>query len=222
MKEVKKKSLKAVILSDTHGYHEEIEVPEGDLLIHCGDCLKGGLHTPLDSVIAFNQWLGTLPHPHKILIAGNLDIPFETHSLKARSLITHAIYLEDEAIEIEGWKIYGSPYTPRFGPWAFQKPAGPRMKEVWDRIPEDTDILITHGPPKGILDRTFLGIHAGCERLAQKIERIHVKYHFFGHIHEARGSLQKGETLFVNAALYPPSFKKTKEPLSPFSIVLTP
>lgn len=214
------KPLVAVILSDTHGDHRKVEVPEGDIFIHCGDSLKGSLHNPEDALFELNEWLGSLPHRYKILIGGNHDFLLESKGKEVQKYFTHAIYLQDQAVEIEGWKIYGSPFTPKFGIWAFQKPAGKAMKEVWDKIPKDTDILITHGPPKGILDRTYTGKEAGCEMLAQKIKEIRPKYHFFGHIHEAYGTEKKEGTLFLNAALYS-SFFGVKTSPTPYCITLT-
>ena len=104
--------------------------------------------------------------------------------MNARSWITNAHYLCDESLTLDGVKFYGSPWQPRFFDWAFNKDRGAPLKAIWDKIPLDTDVLITHGPPHGILDLTFDKIKAGCEELLLAVQRIKPKVHVFGHIHE--------------------------------------
>lgn len=190
--------MKIVCISDTHNKHREIEVPQGDILIHAGDFSGHGKPSELS---AFNHWLGELPHRHKMIIAGNHDFLFERDPQLARSLITEAIYLENELIEIEGLRIYGSPATPWFFNWAFNYHRGPEIKAIWDRIPQAIDILITHGPPFEILDQVLNGKQVGCEMLAQWLDaQDHAPaLHVFGHIHEAAGRIQKAQTTFINA-----------------------
>lgn len=191
--------MKIVCISDTHNKHREIEVPEGDILIHAGDFSGRG---KADELRVFNHWLGELPHRHKIIIAGNHDFLFERDPLLARSLISEAIYLENESVEIEGLRIYGSPATPWFFNWAFNYHRGPEIKAIWNRIPQAIDILITHGPAFGILDQLANGKHAGCEMLARWFETRDPApaLHVFGHIHEAAGRIQKDQTTFINAS----------------------
>ncbi|MEM9777197.1 MAG: metallophosphatase domain-containing protein [Chloroflexota bacterium] len=192
--------MKLVLISDTHGLHDHLNVPEGDVLLHAGDCSKSG---KFGQIKDFNRFLGELPHPHKIIIAGNHDFGFEQHPAEAQALITNATYLEDEAITINGVKIYGTPWQPEFHNWAFNLPRGAALKEKWDLIPADTDILITHGPPLNIGDRTFMGKRVGCEELAVRVKEIRPKIHLFGHIHEDAGQWQIDETLYVNASIAP-------------------
>ncbi len=187
-----------VAISDTHARHQELEVPDGDILIHAGDCTR---HGDLGDLEAFNRWLGTLPHRHKILIAGNHDFCFQDSPDEAHRLVTNAIYLQDEALIIEGIKIWGSPWQPWFFDWAFNLPRGEQIAAKWALIPDDTQVLITHGPPAGILDRTFDDRDVGCEDLLQRVQQIRPRLHIFGHIHEAAGRRQIGETTFVNAAI---------------------
>lgn len=148
--------MRIVCLSDTHNHHDFITVPDGDLLIHAGDLTGRGT---MPEVLAVNKWLGTLPHRHKIIIAGNHDFGFEREPALFRSLITNAIYLQHEAVEVAGLKIFGSPYTPWFHNWAFNVQSPADMARHWSRIPDDTDILITHGPPEGVLDDV---VHRPC------------------------------------------------------------
>src|SRR6516162_4664118 len=151
-----------VCVSDTHGRHREINIPDGDVLVHAGDLT---VHGYLDELREFNAWLGTLPHRHKVVIAGNHDFCLQEQRERARPLLTHAVYLEEEAAEICGLMVYGSPWQPWFGGWAFNLHRGPELAAVWAKIPAGTDVLITHGPPAGILDQTRRGDAVGCADL---------------------------------------------------------
>lgn len=201
--------VKLVIISDTHGMHRSLSIPDGDILIHAGDITE---HGTLAGVQAFNQWLGELPHAHKIVIAGNHDFCFEDQAEEARKLLTNAIYLQDEAVEAAGLKIYGSPWTPEFFNWAFMRQRGAEMLTVWEKILPGTDVLLTHGPPSGILDYTQAGEYAGCRELLAAVGEIGPKVHVFGHIHEGRGIEKRDGVTFINASsisanyrqLYPP------------------
>lgn len=191
--------MKIVCISDTHYLHAHTPVPNGDLLIHAGDVSTIG---DLAEIVDFNRWLGTLPHPYKIVIAGNHDFYFEKEPQKAKELLTNAIYLNDSGIEIEGFKIWGSPISPQFHHWAFNRQRGAEIRQHWALIPADTDILITHCPPYGILDQTDTHQHEGCRDLLDIVQhQIQPCLHVFGHIHEAYGSLQIGRTLYVNASV---------------------
>ncbi len=189
--------MRIVVVSDTHNMHDRIEIPDGDVLVHGGDCLG---HGTLEELDAFDRFLGKLPHPHKILIAGNHDWCFERDPRAARRLVKNAIYLEDDGVELDGTKFYGSPWQPWFFDWAFNLERGEPLRKVWAKIPEDTDVLITHGPPHGILDRTIRGEHVGCEELLKRVDAVKPKLHLFGHIHEGYGQEHRGDTLFVNAS----------------------
>lgn len=192
---------KIVCLSDTHNYHEQIRVPDGDILIHAGDATGRGTITEIEE---FNFWFAKLPHEHKILIAGNHDWLFEISNAAARRLLDDSIiYLEDSAVEIGDLKIYGSPWQPRFYDWAFNLMRGAELAEKWRLIPADTDVLITHGPPNGILDevsRQYFVENTGCEELRKRVEVVRPKLHVFGHIHCDYGQIERFGVKFVNAA----------------------
>lgn len=202
--------MKIVCLSDTHGAHDEITVPDGDVLLHAGDFSMRGKEP---EIIAFNEWLGKLPHPHKIVIAGNHDLLFERKPPRAEALLTHAIYLKNTATQIQGLRIWGSPITPRFFDWAFNRQRGADIRRYWERIPADTDIVITHGPPRGVLDRTFHGDAVGCDDLLEIIGKIKPKVHLFGHIHEAYGQVTTDNIHFVNASIMTPDYKPVNAPI---------
>ncbi len=191
--------MRIVLISDTHGSHDGLLLPEGDLLIHAGDLSKRGR---LTEVTEFMQWFGKQPHRHKVLIAGNHDFMAEKEPGLFQSLIPEGVtYLNDSGTEIEGLKIWGSPIQPWFYDWAFNRKRGAEIKKHWDLIPSDTDILITHGPPYGILDKCENGDVVGCEELLAKVLQINPRLHVFGHIHEAHGMEQRGKTTYVNAAV---------------------
>ncbi len=155
--------MKIIALSDTHGYYSQVEVPDGDVLVFAGDATAHG--RPIELTL-FLEWFEEFPHPHKIVIAGNHDRCYEVEPKFARAHFASAIYLQDEEVIIDGIKFYGSPWTPEYYNWAFMLPRGPAIADKWKLIPEDTDVLITHGPPHGILDtRINTTVATGCEEL---------------------------------------------------------
>lgn len=191
--------MRFVALSDTHGWHDDVVVPEGDVLLFGGDMCGRGT---LEEVGRFARFLEKQPHSHKIVIAGNHDWPFERVPKKAQEALGELVYLQDDGVEVDGVKIYGSPWQPEFFQWAFNLPRGKPLREVWNRIPEDTQVLITHGPPHDILDLTSRGVAAGCEALRERVEELpQLRAHVFGHIHEAYGCRELGRCRFFNASI---------------------
>ena len=200
-----------VCLSDTHNCTHEIDVPDGDILIHAGDATIRGT---IEEVASFNRWFKTLPHRHKIFVAGNHDWLFELDNDRARSLLDSSItYLQDSSVEIDGVSIYGSPWQPRFYDWAFNLDRGDAMAEKWSLIPDQVDILITHGPPNGILDLTPDGDNAGCEELRRRVSQIRPRVHIFGHIHLGYGVFEVDGTKFVNASNCDESYLPSNPPI---------
>ena len=200
---------KIVCISDTHSKHRQFSLPDGDILVHAGDIMNSGWEGT--EVRDFNVWLGEQPHRHKIVIAGNHDWLFEKHR-STRNLLTNAIYLENSGVEIEGLKFWGSPAQPEFCNWAFNYKRGEDIDRIWKLIPDDTDVLITHGPPAGILDWIKPGRESlGCRNLREAIKRVKPKLHVFGHIHGGHGEDEIPPTKFVNASLlneaYQPAYK---------------
>lgn len=190
--------MKFTVISDTHNKHAGLELGSGDVLLHCGDFSGRGT---AQQIIDFNEWLGGLNFKHKIVIAGNHDFMFEKEPDKAQELLSNAAYLQDSSIVIDGIKIYGSPWQPWFFDWAFNLKRGAELAAKWAQIPEDTDILMTHGPPMGIGDLTSRGVNAGCEDLLNRINEINPKVHCFGHIHEDSGIWEIKGTKFINASI---------------------
>ncbi len=195
--------LKIDTISDTHNKHGKIKLPGGDILIHSGDFSS---HGAVGETVAFLDWFADQDYSHLVLIAGNHDFIAEKQPLwmneecKKRQII----YLNDSGVEIEGIKFWGSPIQPWFYDWAFNRARGPEIKKHWDLIPEDTQVLITHGPPHMILDgvpqRGGWYEHVGCADLYEKIIKTNIKLHIFGHIHEGTGYKYLDGRTYVNAS----------------------
>jgi len=189
--------MRLVCLSDTHNFHHDIAIPDGDILIHAGDCTGGGTRNETEN---FLRWLSAQPHKYKILVPGNHDFYFEKPE-QIGKVPKNIILLIDRGIEIEGLQFWGSPMTPGMENWAFNKERGKQIRNHWNLIPKKTDFLITHTPPYGILDEISSGIKLGCEELAQVLNLIKPKYHLFGHIHHAAGSMKRSSTRFFNLSI---------------------
>lgn len=209
---------KIVCLSDTHNCNSQINVPDGDILIHAGDATIRGTEREVED---FLQWFSALPHKHKIFVAGNHDWLYETNNLFARRLTADfkIEYLQDSFVVVENLKIYGSPWQPRFYDWAFNLNRGAELSEKWKLIPDDVEILITHGPPHGILDevpRRYWIENTGCEELRKKVEELSrkkLKLHIFGHIHCGYGQTENFGVKFVNASNCDESYEPTQPPI---------
>ena len=165
--------MRLVCISDTHSMHRQVSVPDGDVLIHAGDCLGVGTLEELEDL---DNWFSEQPHRHKILIAG-------------------------------------SPWTPIFFDWAFNLERGTAIAERWAQIPSDTDVLITHGPPAGILDQVNESLAVGCGDLAWELERLTLKLHIFGHIHESYGQQTLNDCRYINASTCTGQYKPLNPPI---------
>lgn len=199
-------------LSDTHGKHHQLKLPNADVLIHAGDVSSRGQEFEIQN---FLHWMAELDYEHKIFIAGNHDFYFERTSEAEilRQIPKGITYLCDSGITINGVNIWGSPITPFFFNWAFNRKRGSEIRQHWNLIPPDTDVLITHGPPVGILDFTQNGQHAGCEDLLVKIEEVKPKVHIFGHIHEGYGDININDTRFINASVLNEQYALVNQPI---------
>lgn len=209
--------MKIVCISDTHGLHKsmEHEMPDGDVLCVAGDITNIGHR---DDVESFAAWLKKLPYKKKFVIAGNHDWCFANRKKDKAPIWLMAdetiIYLQDTEFIYEGIKFYGSPWQPRFYDWAFNLDRGADIKEKWDLIPIDTDVLITHGPPIGIRDHVpFTGKNVGCLDLLDRIVDVRPKLHVFGHTHHEHGFTERGSTTFVNASICNEKYIPCREPI---------
>lgn len=192
-----------VVISDTHELHRRVEVPPADLLICAGDFTV--FSKSLSAIKDFDDWLGTLSHQWKLVVPGNHEFFLEEEP-RRKSLISNATVLIDQAVELNGVKIYGSPMTPLYG-GAFGKSREVDRVRHWAQVPEDVEVLITHGPPSGILDcAPGQSEHIGDPELAARIEKLDsLKLHCFGHVHSAYGREDRNGVVFINAALLGPS-----------------
>ena len=184
-------------MADTHGYHAKLKVPDADILIHAGDLTMMGTRPQVEEAIA---WLAALPHRHTVLVAGNHDFLFEQEPASAARLVREAgiHYLLDSEVTLEGVRIWGAPWQPRFFDWAFNLDRGEPLAAKWRLIPEGVDVLVTHGPPAGYGDRCWDGRRVGCADLLEALHRVKPRVNCFGHIHEDRGEWQVGPTRVIN------------------------
>lgn len=203
--------MRFVAISDTHLFHDQLEIPDGDVLIHAGDMTGLG---DIPEISRVCKWLIYQPHKTKIVVAGNHDCLFQKMPSLARAMVqeTGAIYLEDQETEVNGIRIYGSPWQPFYGNWAFNLRSKAELKKKWDMIPKGIDVLITHGPPKDILDLAPGHRHAGCEELRRKVFRVKPKVHVFGHLHGGYGRLEQDGITFINASICTDDYEPTNKP----------
>ncbi len=194
-------SYRILHVSDTHCMFGQLEVPDDiDMIIHSGDF--SNKHDPYRNekeVYDFLEQFADINIKNRILVAGNHDTSIEKGLVTKASIETFGItYLHNESVEIDGFKIWGSPFSPSFGSWAFMK-ARNKIHMIWDLIPDDTDILVTHGPPKGILDLTYNYQNkpepCGCSALRKRVFTIKPKLAAFGHIHNHPKGINNAGTL---------------------------
>jgi len=222
--------LKITLISDTHAKHNKLnaDLPGGDLLIHAGDFMTSGysIHEARD----FFAWFDSINnYDYKVFIAGNHDRVMQNYPEEMRGDLTGyktIDYLEDDTcgmyydgpngdIPDSVVRIYGSPWQPEFYNWAFNLPRkGPGLASKWAAIPDNTDILVTHGPAYGYVDdvQGRRGQHLGCELLTERIKEFKPKIHVCGHIHTGYGHYFDGHTHFFNAAVLNEQYIYTQAP----------
>lgn len=191
--------MKLICIADTHNRHQEIPIPDGDILIHAGDFSGTGTK---NECINFLTWFSSQPHEHKIFIGGNHDFYLEKmYFTERKSLIPPNInFLQDSGITIKGFNFWGSAVNPGNEQWAFNRQRGREIRRHWDKIPSKTDVLITHTPPYGVKDQLKNKTHLGCEELKKRIDKLKLPLHIFGHIHEHYGKIKISPTTFINAS----------------------
>jgi len=210
-------------ISDTHTKHDKLSgfLTGGDILVHAGDLTGRGYITEIEN---FAKWYDNINnYDTKVFIAGNHDFGFQDDNEKVKGLLTGyktIDYLQDDWMGIGEdvdtmVKIWGTPWQPEFNNWAFNLPRGEKLKEKWDMIPVNTDILITHGPPFGKLDYVpYDNVNVGCEELMKRVQEIKPKIHVFGHIHEGYGYVFDGNTHFINAAVLNGRYEYRNKPVT--------
>ena len=210
--------MKMTFISDTHGKHEYLTskaynniLGSGDVLVHAGDCTNVG---KVGEIKDFLNWFSNTDYTHKIFIAGNHEFGFElVHDIAPEYKEKGVHYLFDSEVVIDGVKFYGSPWQPEFYDWAFNLPRGEKLAEKWALIPNDTDILITHGPAYQMLDWTLNNQLVGCQDLFNRIMTVKPKIHVCGHIHCAYGQKYFNDVEFLNASVLNERYQHENKPI---------
>lgn len=204
--------MKIVCTSDLHNFRPRF--PEGDVLVIAGDLTSMGR---INEVQKFADWIASINDDFRygvVFVAGNHDFLFEQNHTLAKAICRAGTYLEDSGVELGGLKFWGAPWTPQFYDWAFMAEDADLARH-WAKIPSDTDVLITHGGPYGILDQTErTGDSVGSKTLRDAIvTRVRPRLHVFGHIHEAYGVERIARTTYVNAAHCDLGYRPVQEPV---------
>lgn len=209
-----------IFISDTHSKHKQVtDIGDGNIIICSGDISSMGYYTELKN---FCMWFSSLDFDYHVFIAGNHDFCFQDSPGESLEFVNNwgIDYLQDDFLIIGDYndsvKIWGTPWQPEFNNWAFNLPRnGQELKEKWDLIPLDTDILITHGPPFGHLDKLFSGSNIGCELLRERIDIVKPKIHIFGHIHSSYGYKYDSENNihFINASVLNEQYNFQNKPI---------
>jgi Icc-related predicted phosphoesterase len=203
--------MRVVCISDTHLNFLAADVPDGDILIHAGDGTSRGTEPEVERLAGFFSILGAR-FDYMVFVPGNHDFGFQSNEFRCRALLeaVGVDVLIHESRTLGPFQVFGSPWTPWFHDWAFNMPregASTFAKDKWQSISDGTDIVITHGPPCGVLDATARGESVGCPELYHRVRKVKPKLHVFGHIHESAGVRQEDGTTFVNAACLDLSYK---------------
>lgn len=202
-------------ISDTHNRHNEIpqeQLPGGDFLIHTGDFTNRGT---IPEVISFFNWFEKqTQYTRRIFIAGNHErIAEKDPGLFASLVPSNCIYLQDSGITLEGLRFWGTPVTAQFCNWAFNKTSS-ELTQFFSYIPEDTDVLLTHGGPKGVLQKLSGGLDVGMVELAERLPHLpKLKVSAFGHIHHSSGTIKKDGVNYVNAAVCGEGYTLKNKPI---------
>lgn len=206
--------VKLILISDTHGRYQP-SLPEGDILIHAGDLsMDGDVRTIFRSI----EWLGSHSSNYQriLAVAGNHDFFAEKYPATVTTFAAEngVLLLFDDTVTYEGYTFHGSPVAPWHNNWAFGPHRGPEIKKHWDLIPDDVDVLITHGPPARVLDSCPTPV--GCEDLLDRVKEVKPQLHIFGHIHEGRGEMELPglRTRFINASMLTPYYTPAGDPFT--------
>lgn len=210
--------MKIVCISDTHGMHHNIQVPDGHVLLHAGDMSSRGLP---DELVSFAEWMSKLDHEHKLVVCGNHELLVDGRcDLMTKFLAGYGIqFIHQKLITIDGFSIYGESRTPEFFDWGWMYKRGSEAKAIWDELPMSIDLLLCHGPPLGfgdkcpdIRDRTKM-VKVGCEHQLEALNRVKPKYVVCGHIHESYGVYKTVWGHVINASICNGKYEPINRPI---------
>lgn len=210
--------MRVVVISDTHNQLSQVKLPDGDLLIHAGDATGRGLTPEVAKLGSQFTKLVSKYSSGILFVPGNHDSLFEISPSLAQVMMPQGVtVLHERQIVIKGIKFYGSALQPAFCDWSFNRPRNrTELFECWERIPDDTDILITHTPPYGILDKDPNNAPVGCELLRKRTDNLTMlKVHCFGHLHESYGVEYNKELdrYYINASICNDNYKTVNKPV---------
>lgn len=202
--------MRITIISDTHRQHAALGRLSGDVLIHCGDMFSL-FEGDEGDIYDIDQWFA-LQDFHAILCTGgNHDRVLEARVRRHSAPFEHAVYLQDSDFVLDGIRFWGAPWTPDLRGHAFFQDDA-ELHSSWEKIPHDTQVLITHTPPADILDRSSRGLDLGCRHLRATVSQISPTLHCFGHVHASAGREQIGDTTFINASSVNSQFRIARPP----------
>lgn len=207
------------LISDTHGRHWDLKLPPDiDILVHAGDFTQCG--SP-EQIVSFAEWLRQVECKDVVVIAGNHDLLFQDEPERAQRLLKFNAkrrlhFLMDEEATVQGLRFYGSPWTPFFCDWAFNLKRGDALRQVWRKIPEGLDVLVTHGPPFSVGDmvsRHLATENVGCVDLRHRIWEVKPRVHVCGHIHEGYGQRELDGLTYINCSVLDERYALNHQPI---------
>lgn len=210
---------RCIFISDTHGCHQEVidgktvdlQITDGDVLVHCGDFSARG--TVLN-IVSFNEWMGKQSHRRKICGPGNHDCAVQINPSLSKGLLTNAELMIHEPFDINGIPCFFTPWQPFYKNWSYNEKVDLTRKRLFDMIPDNVEILFSHCPPYGYLDKGFQAPHVGDKMLLERIRELKkLRYVVFGHIHNGRGSVQNNGITFINCSLLNDRYELKNKPV---------
>jgi len=205
--------MEITVISDTHNVHEELGTLRGEVLIHCGDMFNQ-FHADEDELEKIDAWFGRQEFELILCIGGNHDFRLQELVKRTTTPFQNAIYLQDSSYAFKGFTFYGAPWVPNLPGQAFDLHSE-ALFEKWRQIPHDTDVLITHTPPLGILDvPSRTNVPCGCSHLESRVFEVAPMLHCFGHVHASSGQTSSNGITFMNASMVNSQYELAQSPYS--------
>ena len=203
--------MKIVAFSDSHWRLDKLEIPSGDVLVFAGDWSQS--NGSIMDAIKFAAVIKKVDCKHKLIIAGNHDFCAQNETAVVAQIFQEAgaVYLQDKTYTIDNINFYGTPWCPEFMNWAFMKPDY-ELTHVFSKIPSNTDVLITHTPPYGIMDMVDTRENVGSHALEESMKRIKPAIHIFGHIHDGHGVEHSDTVEYYNVSVCDDTYNLVHKP----------